>query len=294
MSSSSALSAARALAILELLVDAARGAPLGAPQGVSLSLIAQRLDLPLSATHRLLGALVERRYARRNPVTEQYEATLNVAALGLRLLANTRLADMYQPVLDDLAEATGELVRLAVLEADKLIWIAHAQGARSSIRYDPISGHDVPLHATAMGKAWLATLPESEAVRLVGMAGFGGALGSAALTTVAGLRAELRRTRERGFGFVRDEAEPGISAIAMVVRDVARGVADTLADPPVVGCVSIGGPTFRLNEERLLGFLPALRAAVERLSALWPVRAYHARDGMAARAAHLSMEPEVG
>jgi DNA-binding IclR family transcriptional regulator len=274
------LSAGRVLAILELLVDAAPGDG----QGLPLSLIAQRLDLPLSATHRLLAALVERHYARQNPVTEKYEATLNVAALGLRLLNNTRLADMYQPVLDDLAEATGELVRLAVLEDDRLIWIARAQGARSSIRYDPVSGQEVPLHATAMGKAWLATLPEDEALRIAAVAGFGGDLGPAVITTVAGLRSELRRTRERGFGMVRDEAEPGISAIAMVVRDASRR-AGRAADPPVVGCVSIGGPTFRLSHDRLLGFLPPLRAAVERLSSLWAVRAYHAQDDAMPRAA---------
>jgi DNA-binding IclR family transcriptional regulator len=271
VSYSSALSADRVLAILELLVDEARGASQGVIQGVSLSQIAQRLDLPLSTTHRLLNALVDRQYARQNPVTEQYEATLSVAALGLRLLASSGLTDLYQPVLDELAAATGELVRLAVLEGDKLIWIARAQGARSAIRYDPVSGRDVPLHATAMGKAWLATLTEADAMRIVTQAGFVGAQGPAAVSSVAALRDELRRTRERSYGLVCEEAEPGISAIAMVVRDSARPEAG------VVGCVSIGGPTFRLNQERLLGFLPALRDTVERLADLWPVRAYHAR-----------------
>lgn len=278
MSYSSALSADRVLAILELLVEEARGTPHGVVQGVSLSQIAQRLGLPLSTTHRLLNALVERHYARQNPVTEQYEATLSVAALGLRLLANSGLTDVYQPVLEELAAATGELVRLAVLEGDKLIWIARAQGAKSSIRYDPVSGRDVPLHATAMGKAWLATLPEAEAVRIVIRAGFGGALGPAAVTSVAGLREELRRTRERGYGLVKEEAEPGISAIAMVVRDGADAACE------VVGCVSIGGPTFRLDEARLLGFLPALRDAVGRLAELWPVRAFHSRERLGGEA----------
>jgi DNA-binding IclR family transcriptional regulator len=276
VSYSSTLSADRALAILELLVQEAHGASPGPAQGqstgVSLSQVAQRLDLPLSTTHRLLGALVSRHYARQNPVTEHYEATLSVAALGLRLLANTGLSDVYQPILDDLAEATGELVRLAVLEGGNLIWISKAQGARSAIRYDPVSGRHAPLHATAMGKAWLATLPEQEAVRIVTAAGFTGATGRNAVTTEAGLRAELRKTREQGYGLVDEEADPGISAIAMVVRDASG------PGRPVVGCVSIGGPTFRLSHERLVGFLPHLREAVERLSDLWPVRVYHTRE----------------
>ena len=49
----------------------------------------------------------------------------------------------------------GELVRLSYVEDGRLIWIAKAQGSKSNLRYDPITGHDVPLHVTAMGKAWL-------------------------------------------------------------------------------------------------------------------------------------------
>jgi len=96
-------------------------------------------------------------------------------------------------------------------------------------------------------------------------------LGPAAVTTFEGVREELRRARERGYGLVIEEAEPGISAIAVVVRDGSG------PDRPVVGCVSIGGPTFRLGPERLVGFLPELKEAAMRLSALWPVRTFRAQ-----------------
>jgi IclR family acetate operon transcriptional repressor len=60
-----------------------------------------------------------------------------------------------------------------------------------------------------------------------------------------------------------EEAEPGVSAIAVVVRD--KG----LSEGQVVGCLSIGGPTHRLRRERLLGFLPALREAATSLGKVW-------------------------
>jgi DNA-binding IclR family transcriptional regulator len=266
---SSALSADRVLAILEMLVTMS--------EGVSLSRVAQELDLPLSATHRLLNVLVSRSYARQNPATEQYEPTLTVATLGIRLLANTHLSDVYQPIIEELAEATGELVRLAVLDGEKLTWIARVQGAKSAIRYDPLVGHDVPLYATAMGKAWLATLPEATALRIATAAGFRGGAGPNsvpgpnAVASAEELAIHLRDARERGYGLVNEEAEPGISAIAMVVRDSA----DRLGAP--VGCVAVAGPSFRLGQDRLVGFVPKLKEAVDRLSALWPLRAYRAR-----------------
>jgi len=265
MANFSASSAERCLSILELLVEH--------PDGLAMSTIAQRLDLPVSATHRLLSVLVQKHYVRQDADTERYVATMYLAALGLRLVENTSLTETCQPILEDLAQAVGELVRLSILEGEELIWVAKAQGARTSIRYDPISGRSVTLHATAMGKAWLATLDEDQAVRTVERRGFGGDLtGPKAVRSAPELREQLRLTRERGFAIVEEEAEPGISAIACVVRDHSKKAR------PVVGAISIGGPSFRLSRERLVSFRDALLAAADRLSDIWPARAYKSRQ----------------
>jgi DNA-binding IclR family transcriptional regulator len=257
----SAPSAERCLAILETLVDE--------PAGLPLSAIAQRLELPVSATHRLLTVLVQKRYLRQDQITERYAPTMLLAALGLRLLESTNLTETCQPILEDLAAKVGELVRLAVLENEHLTWVAKAQGARNSIRYDPISGRNVPLHATAMGKAYLSSLPEEMAVKLVEERGFQGHLvGPRALKSIPELREQLRLTRERGFAIVEEEAEAGISAVATLVRDHSQ------PKHPVVGAISIGGPSFRLSRETLVSFRDPLLETAERLSEIWPVRSY--------------------
>ena len=265
MSNFSASSADRGLAILELLVDE--------PQGLSMSAIAQRLELPVSATHRLLTVMVARRYVQQNARSEHYQATMLIAALGLRLLETSNLPDVCQPLLDELALETGELVRLSVLENKHLIWVAKAQGSRDSIRYDPISGREVTLHATAMGKAWLATMPEDEAVAIIAERGFGGdPVGPNAVKTIDQFKEQLRLTRDRGFALVEGEAEAGISAIATVVRDAS------VPERPVVATISIGGPSFRLERDRLVSFAPAMFSTSDRLSGLWPVRTYREHD----------------
>ena len=67
-------------------------------------------------------------------------------------------------------------------------------------------GREVVLHATATGKAWLATLPEDEALRLVVARGFPvprhadpGTFGKGVVRTIDELRAHLRETRRRGY-----------------------------------------------------------------------------------------------
>ncbi len=149
MSNTSTSSAERCLAVLELLVEHDRGQ--------EVSAIARRLSIPLSATHRLLQALINAGYARQDALSGLYRPTLKVGALGLRLLGDMQMTDVAQPLLEDLARQTGELVRLAVVEDEEMIWVSKAQGATSGIRCDSISGQHVPLHTTAMGKAWLAS-----------------------------------------------------------------------------------------------------------------------------------------
>lgn len=77
--------------------------------------------------------------------------------------------------------------------------MAKAQGATSAIRRDPISGHHVPLHDRQSGKAWLASMPEEEAIAMVEARGFDcELLGPNAIRTIDELREEIRKTRERG------------------------------------------------------------------------------------------------
>ncbi len=270
MANSSVSSAERCLAILELLVDHAGG--------LQVSAIAQQLSLPLSATHRLLQTLVNTHYVKQAIMSDRYFPTLKMSALGLRLLADLNVTEIAQPILDDLARETGELVRLAVVEDADMTWMAKAQGATVGIRCDPISGRNVPLHTTAMGKAWLAVMPEQEAIDKVVTRGFDcEPVGPKAINTVTRLKKEIRLTRQRGFGLNEQESELGLSAIAMLIKD-------RLNPAIVVGAVSIAGPSFRTDRERLVSFVEPLRAAIEQLEQLWPARAHAAANASPLRA----------
>ena len=48
--------------------------------------------------------------------------------MGLSFLSNTGIVDIAQPLLDRLAQASGELVRLSVVDGERLTWVARAAG----------------------------------------------------------------------------------------------------------------------------------------------------------------------
>lgn len=257
--------AQRCLDVLELLADE--------PEGLALSGIAGRLAIPKSAAHRFLAILAGRGYVRQEGANGRYALTLKLPALAFRFLSGNGIVDLAQPTLDRLAASTGELARLALVEDDTLTWVAKAQGASSGLRYDADAGRGVILHATATGKAWLASLPEARAVERVlreGRLGTAG-LGPRAVTTVAALRRELRATRRRGYGMAVEEGEPGVAAVAVALRprgDAAATVCATL---------SIAGPLARMDAARRAALALEARAAARELEDLWPARAGSAR-----------------
>jgi len=250
----------RALKLMEALA--------GEPDGVDLSLLADRLGLPFSATHRLLGTLAERGFVRQDPHSDAYGLTLKLAQLAFRDLDSRGLPDAGQIVLDRLASATQEYCRLAVVEGGELIWIARAQGATAGLRYEPPMGAGPVLHATATGKAWLASLPEAEALRIVFAHGFDGAgrTGPNALGDVDALRAHLDETRRRGFAVAVEEGEIGIVAMATTFRAGPDPAA------PVAGTLSVAGPLPRMPEERRPAIAEALLRAAEAMTGIWPLR----------------------
>ena len=248
----------RALDILTLLADH--------PHGLQVSEVSRRLDLPKSAVHRLQSILVGRGLVVQDEYSQRYRMTVKLAAIGFRFLAASGITEICQPALDRLAARTGELARLALVEDDALIWIARAQGALSGLRYDPDMGQTVVLHATATGKAWLATLDETRAVALVKARGFvvPSRFGRPIVRDEASLLAELAMTRERGYGTSIEEGEPGTCAVSCAIFDPQTRRA--------IGTVSVAGPVARLPLTRIATIAPDLQATAAEIAELWPSR----------------------
>jgi DNA-binding IclR family transcriptional regulator len=253
----------RSLIILEYLASRRRGQ--------TLSSMAEELELPLSACHRLLGDLARCGYVRQTRGHGEYTLTIKLAALGLSYLSGSGIVEMAQPIIDRLAAASGELVRLAIVDGDRLTFVAKAQGARFGLRYDPDMGIDVRLSCSAAGHAWLMTLPEERALELIVRQGFGDPqeYGPRAPTGWKAVVEILEQARARGLSRMQEMYEIGMSAMAAPVQ--RRGELAT-------GVITIAGPAIRLTQERMdmLGAdLLAASAELAHASAASPIFIRH-------------------
>ena len=245
----------RGLRILELLA--------AHPEGQQVSQVAAALGIPVSGVHRQLQELARLGYVRQIRDQGDYGLTVKLAALGLSFLGRSGVTDIAQPILDRLAAASGELIRLSVIDGDRLVWVAVAQGATGGLRYDPGKEQGVVVHlATAAGgQAWLASMIDEDALALVsrqGMRPEGFEPGSGAPATLKDLLAALGKTRKRGYALAVDSYMEGMAAMAVPLR---RGGDDT-----VIGCLSIAGPAVRLTKARVTELAPVLMEAAAELS----------------------------
>ncbi len=257
------------------------------PAGLPLAAVVDALDIPKSAAHRLLAQLVARDYARRDELSGRYRLTTRLASIGFRFLALAGVPDIVQPTLDRLAERTGELVRLGVVDGDRQTWVAKAQGARTGLRYDPDMGMEAPLASTASGQAWLACLTDEQALALVSRQGFPspGTLGPNAPRTVRALLERLRAARERGHARVAESSAPGTAAMAAAIRHPStRGV---------VGVVSVAGPSVRLTDARMDELAPAMLEAAAELSNVSAASEFFSAAGRPAIAARAPSPPRA-
>jgi DNA-binding IclR family transcriptional regulator len=246
----------RTLRILEILS--------GHPGGMPFYEVADAIKIPRSATHRLLASLVEEGYVRQERDFGSYVLTAKIASLGLRYLQGHGITDLMQPVIDRLAQECGELVRVAILDEDRLVFVAKAQGAKAGLRYDPEAGQEAKLSCSSSGLAWLSTMSDEEALALVEKQGFGSReeYGPNAPQTAQAIRRRLREARLLGYAVTQQTFSQWMNAIAAPIRSSVDG--------RVTGTISVAGPFIRLTEERMQQIAPLLLEATKELGQLSP------------------------
>ncbi|HET7474596.1 MAG TPA: IclR family transcriptional regulator [Dermatophilaceae bacterium] len=197
----------RAIRVLTALQGARR---------MSLSELAARLDLAPSTTHGIVRTLVEHGMVVQERGSSRYQLGPAVLRLGNVYLDTLELRSKTIPWAEDLARRTGLAVRTGVLLVDDVVIIHHEPRPDGS-RQMPEVGIVIPAHASALGKAMLAFLPD-EAKRVMAPA----VLRSMTGETIASpeeLRAQLDQVRSTGIATEQDEAVIGESAIASPVFD---------------------------------------------------------------------------
>jgi len=246
----------RTMDVIEMLGDKV--------EGLSLSAVARALGVNRSIAFRILHTLRTKGYLYQDPDTESFKLTFRISNIGLRQQTATKLTDLCYPLLRALAEETGELVRLAVIENNKPVWVHSAVGSARLLRLDPTWTTDVILHVHAVGKAYLSTLDDEEIIAQVGQGPFERHT-SRSMGDLKSLLKDVAESRNRGFAMNCEESEVGVGAIAAPVCTQLREVRRC------VGVVSIAAPISRISCADLAKRGPRLMEVCGNLAKGWPL-----------------------
>lgn len=221
----------RALSLLTLLAQA--------KQPLRVTEISRHLGIAPSTAHRMLSTLIANGFALQTSTRLYRRGPALLHLIGNPLAVPMRLREVAHPVLAELAERTGETAHLAVLDGFDVVAIDHVDGSSPIIVRHPI-GSRLPSHATAVGQAILAFVPEAaEAV-------MSQTLEPLTTHTVIERRA-LTRTldavRRRGFAI-------NIRGWSVDTAGVAAPIFGEHAE--AIGAIGVSGPVRRIGRQAAL------------------------------------------
>ena len=210
----------RGLAVLEVLAQH--------PRGITPKTASATLGINLSTTYHLLNTLLAAGYAVQSPETRLFQLGPRVATLGTGFIETLRVAPRLLPFVQALQQATGGTAILAQWENGQVTVSAVVDGDNGTPVASRFVGFTGAAHAMAAGKvlmAWAPTrridayLANNELRRYT----------PATITTPTGLRAELRRVAQAGYGVDREECGPGHSCVAAPVFSADGTVTEALS-----------------------------------------------------------------
>lgn len=206
------------------------------PTGVTN--LSEELSMGPSAVHSHLNTLRDYGYVRKED--GKYRLALKFLEYGGYVRGRMTLYREGEEEINRLAEETGELVNLMTLENGQGVYLYRAKGPEA-LDFDTYAGIRNHLNTTAMGKAILAHLPDSEVMDIIERHGLPKHTDQT-ITDIESLTNELDQVRERGYAIDDEERARGVRCLGAPILG---------ENDEVFGALSITAPTSRLKGETL-------------------------------------------
>lgn len=234
MSEYSALaSVERAFQVIEILV--------GEVNGVSVTELVKQTKLSKSMVSRILTTLHEQGYVERDESTRHYKLSFHFMSTVYRHINALGFEEIFYPLLERTSERTGELIQIGVVREDGIYFVAKIEG-KDQLKVASMLGKRAPYHATATGKVWLASLPDEEALTVIGKTGLK-EYTEYTITDIKLLLEDLETVRANGYAIANQEINPEVFAIALPIYDKHD-------QDCVIAVLVVAVPQYKMTQER--------------------------------------------
>ena len=221
----------RAMSLLELLAVSRNG--------LTLSEVSRKLDIPKSTTHYLIYTLASRGYIQRT-ACGRHSLGLRLSGIANESTVEVDMSILATPCLRQLAARVNLTATLSVLRGAEAVIISRATCLQDAGAGAWVGRH-LDLHCTAQGKVLISALSDEELGRLF-MRRELAQYTSKTVSSLDKLKAHLSEVRARGYAVNDEEQVHGVRAVAAPVLDCLGNI---------VMCVSVRGPISQIPYTRI-------------------------------------------
>ncbi len=233
----------RAATLLDLIAASDKSVP--------LKVLAIDAGLHPSSAFRILASLSVHGYIERDGAG-RYQLGRKLLQLGGRVQAHVSLREDARPIMEALRDSLQETINLTVRDGNEVVYIERAITNKRMMRVEQVIGSRAPLHVTAVGKLFLGEQSDQDFASYIKATGLA-AYTPHTITRADALRAECIKSLKAQYAVDAEEAEPGVSCVAVPVRDHSGHI---------VAAISVSAPTSRHQD----GWVPHLQKAGLELS----------------------------
>ncbi len=218
--------------------------------------VAQAIGVHKSNALRLLSTLRSLDWVELDHSRTQYSIGPRLISIGQAAIEGLELHKALA-LAEDFRDLTGETVHVSVPHGDRMLVVGRVDS------YQPLKvtcevGTEDPLHSTAVGKVYLATLPNGQLAEVVERLDLLPNTPTT-VTTAEALVEEVELTKKRRYAINNEEGRPGTVAVAVAMR---------FAPMAPILALSSTGPSHRFTYDDVERIVPRLLELVEPYQAL--------------------------
>lgn len=201
--------------------------------------IAARTGLPKPTVSRLTYTLTRLGYLTHVDRLAKYQLAPGALSIGYAALANFGIREVARPHMQALADEAGAAVAFGGRDRNSMIYLAQCRASTAfTVRLEV--GSRIPMATTAMGRAYLAAVPEAERAEI--MDAIRGRFSDRWPAVRAGIEHAVEEVARHGFTISAGEWQPDVYAV---------GAPLVAADGSGVFAFNCGAPAYGLTRERL-------------------------------------------
>ncbi|ASN04242.1 IclR family transcriptional regulator [Virgibacillus necropolis] len=209
--------------------------------------LAHQMELNHTKVYRILETLTKNSFLKKDPVTKDYTLGIALWELGAIMYEGLNVKELIRPILEKLCEDTGESVFLTILDKEEGVTLDTVE-PEDKVKFSVSIGSRAPLYVGASYRSILSYKSEEFIENIIGDQELK-KYTKRTMNDPGGLKNELKKIKKEGWALSQGEYTEDVLALAVPLFD----------NNVVIGSVTLSGPTYRLSNKKIKGYLPLLK-----------------------------------